>query len=82
VVAPRVGGVPDCVVDERTGIIVDPDDHAGFAAACVRLLEDEDLRTQMGIDARNYMTEFFSIEAMAARYLAVLSRTTDGGSKT
>jgi asparagine synthase (glutamine-hydrolysing) len=73
VVAPRVGGVPDCVLDGETGFIVDLDDHIGYADACVRVLRDEPLRQRMGNAGRLYMREAFSIEAMAARYLNVLA---------
>ena len=38
VVASRVGGVSDCMVDGETGYIVEPDDYEGFAERCVRIL--------------------------------------------
>ena len=38
VVASRVGGIADLVRDGVNGILLDPDDHDGFADALVRLL--------------------------------------------
>src|SRR5205823_5255694 len=42
VVATPVGGVPEAVVDEVTGILVPPSDSESLAAAMLRLLQDRD----------------------------------------
>ena len=43
VVASRVGGIPDLVQDESNGLLVDPGDTDGLAAALVRVLEGPEL---------------------------------------
>lgn len=48
VVATRVGGVPDAVVDGETGILVNPGDDAGLVVALARVLHDPDQRNRMG----------------------------------
>ena len=48
VVATRVGGVPDAVVDGTTGLLVSHDDHESLAEALDRLLGDVELRKRMG----------------------------------
>ena len=48
VVATRVGGVPDMVVDETTGLLVAPQDPRALAAAITRLLRDRQLAARMG----------------------------------
>src|SRR3954452_16490222 len=48
VVASRVGGIPELVLDELTGILVEPDDPGALAGAIVRLLRAPDAATQMG----------------------------------
>ncbi len=52
VVATRVGGVPDVVRDEETGLLVPAKDASALAAAAGRLLNDESLRRRMGEAAR------------------------------
>ena len=73
VVAPRVGGVPNCMVDGETGFIVEVDDYAGYPRRCIELLTDKELRRRMGNRGSSYMREFFSREAMASRYLDLLA---------
>jgi glycosyltransferase involved in cell wall biosynthesis len=47
VVATRTGGIPTSVEDERTGLLVEPNDSAGLAAAIQRVLDDEPLRLRL-----------------------------------
>ncbi len=72
VVAPNVGGVPDCMIDGETGYLVERDDIDGFARRCVELLEHDDLRRSFGANGAAYMRNSFSRRAMAQRYLDVL----------
>ena len=52
VVASRVGGIPDIVEDEKTGLLVPPGDAAALADALVRLLSDRSLAERLGSSAR------------------------------
>jgi glycosyltransferase involved in cell wall biosynthesis len=51
-VASRVSGLLDLVREGETGILVPPDDDAGFVAALASLLDDADRRAAMGAAAR------------------------------
>lgn len=51
VVATRVGGIPEFVVDEHSGLLVDAGDVSGLAAALERLLHDVDLCEKVGANA-------------------------------
>jgi glycosyltransferase involved in cell wall biosynthesis len=48
VVATDVGGVPDAVQHEQTGLLVPPDDDRAMAESLRRLLGDETLRVRFG----------------------------------
>jgi glycogen(starch) synthase len=59
-VASRVGGLPEIVVHERTGLLVDSEDVVGFAAAATRLLADSAAAVRMGRAARRRVDDVFS----------------------
>jgi glycosyltransferase involved in cell wall biosynthesis len=63
VVATRVGGVPEIVDHERTGLLAEAGDAAGLAKECIRVLADPQLRTQLVERARAHVAEY-SIEPM------------------
>jgi glycosyltransferase involved in cell wall biosynthesis len=48
VVAGNVGGTLDAVVDQRTGLLVDPSDHVAVAGAISALLRDPDRASELG----------------------------------
>lgn len=68
VVANRVGGNPELVVDGTTGLLCRPGAPDEMTAALVRLIADRALRDAMGERARARAVAEFSIEAMVERY--------------
>lgn len=56
-------GVPELVVDGRTGLLVGTDDHERAVAALRTLLRDAELRRRMGQAGRRRVAEAFTIEA-------------------
>jgi glycosyltransferase involved in cell wall biosynthesis len=62
VVATRVGGLPDLVEEGVTGLLVEPQDPAGLAAAIATLLADPQRRAEMGRAGRERRRREFSIE--------------------
>ena len=48
VVAHAIGGVPEAVLDEETGLLVSPDEPDALTAAFARLINDPDLRGRLG----------------------------------
>jgi glycosyltransferase involved in cell wall biosynthesis len=73
VVASRVGGIPDTVVEGETGLLVEPRDINRLAAALVTLLRDEQRRLEMGAAGRARAREHFSAEVVVPRLEAVWS---------
>ncbi len=64
VVATAVGGTPEAVVDGVTGLLVCPSDPAALAEAILHLLDNPDLRQQMGQAGRKRVLQHFSVERM------------------
>jgi glycosyltransferase involved in cell wall biosynthesis len=56
------GGVPEMVVDGKTGMLCTPGDVDGLAAAMVRIVEDEGLRRQLGEAGRDRSRRLFSVK--------------------
>ncbi|MGH9072494.1 MAG: glycosyltransferase family 4 protein [Acidimicrobiales bacterium] len=68
VVATRVGGIPEVVVDGETALLVPPEDPVALADAIVLLLADPELRLRMGCRGRERALAMFSPEAMARSF--------------
>ncbi len=64
VVAARVGGVPEVVVDGVTGLLVPPENVPALAEAVVRLLKDPERMKAMGEAGRERVQIHFSEDAM------------------
>src|SRR4051812_42207410 len=73
VVASRVGGIPDVVVEGQTGLLVDYDPaeparfEAGFAAAVNSLIDDPARLRAMGLAGRERAVTEYGWDAIAAR---------------
>ena len=64
VVAARVGGNPEAVIDGETGMLVPPRDPAALSAAMLSLLRDPARALEMGAAGRRRVVECFSLEKM------------------
>jgi glycosyltransferase involved in cell wall biosynthesis len=65
VVATRVGGAPDIVVDGETGLLVPPGDPQAMAAAIGQVLDDP---RAMGRSAHFHCLQHFSMEVVAEQW--------------
>jgi len=72
VVSTTVGGIPEMVLDGRTGLLVPPDDDVALADAVDRLLGDDELRAQMGRAARIHAHERFDARRTTMQLLQVI----------
>lgn len=62
IVASRVGGIVEQVVEGTTGLLVPPGDAKALAMAVCRLLKDAQLRQHMGLAGRERVLSQFSAE--------------------
>jgi glycosyltransferase involved in cell wall biosynthesis len=62
VVATNVGGIPDSVHHERTGLLVPPDDPDALSVAMLRLMDDEPLRRRLATDGAAFVRSAFTAD--------------------
>lgn len=72
VISTRLAGIPDLVRHEETGLLVEPNDAAGLAAAIARLMHDRQLAARLAEAGRRWVAERFnlntSLEPLIERY--------------
>jgi trehalose synthase len=77
VVASRVGGIPEQVVDGKTGFLVEPQDIKGCADRVVTLIKDRKLAANMGKKAKKFIRQKFLITRHLDDYLNLLIEVLD-----
>lgn len=73
VVASNIGGIPEQVVDNKTGFLVDPHDISGCAEKVITLLRDQKLAKEMGRIGKEYVKKNFLITRHIEDYLTLLT---------
>ena len=71
VVGTTVGGIPEVIMDDDTGLLVPPRDSQALAQAMRRLMAAPDRCAALGRRGRELVVERFSMEQMAAEIEAV-----------
>jgi glycogen synthase len=67
VVATRVGGIPEVVVDGETGLLVPPESPSELARAIDEVLRDRERAAEMGRKGRQRVERLFTWEKVARR---------------
>jgi N-acetyl-alpha-D-glucosaminyl L-malate synthase BshA len=68
VLASRVGGLPEAVIDGECGYLLQVDDIDGMIAAGIKLLSDDELRLRMGREGRRWVMTQFHVSQIVKRY--------------
>jgi glycosyltransferase involved in cell wall biosynthesis len=72
VVATRVGGIPELMLNEKTGLLVEKGDHEDLIEKFTMLINDRERAKVMGIEGRKYVTENFSWDKIAMKFVSML----------
>jgi glycosyltransferase involved in cell wall biosynthesis len=78
VVASRVGGVPELVLEGETGLLVEPGEPDELGAALQRLVRDRQLRRRLGAAGRARVEERFDVDAFRRAHVDLYSRELAG----
>lgn len=71
VVATDVSGIPEAVVHEQTGLLVEPDNAGRLADALQRVLADASAARAMGMAGRQRVLQEFTIDAASSRLVSI-----------
>ncbi|MCK9605998.1 MAG: TIGR03088 family PEP-CTERM/XrtA system glycosyltransferase [Methylomonas sp.] len=74
VIATSVGGNPELVINEKTGLLVEKENVSAMATALQLLITDDSKRQQFSAAALQRARQEFSLDSMVARYQAVYDR--------
>ncbi len=67
VVASQVGGIPDLIIDTKTGLLVSPRDSTAIASAVVKVLEDTLLALKLGRNLKEHVLSSFTENQMVEK---------------
>lgn len=70
-IASDVAGNRQLIQHERNGLLVETGNEVALATAIKNLIEDNNLRRQLGMAARKTVEEKFSIDAVALQYISL-----------
>ncbi|HUE71275.1 MAG TPA: glycosyltransferase [Pirellulaceae bacterium] len=83
VVATRVGGLPDLIVDGKTGLLIPPRDPEALASSVLQVLQEKERARRIGLAAQLFVRERFAasrlVGDMDLMYQDLLSRREKAG---
>jgi len=69
VIATKVGGIPEMMIDEKTGYLVNEGDVQAWIEKINFLLNNEKIAKEMGIKGRKFVMENFDWDVIAKKFL-------------
>ncbi len=72
VVASNVGGIPEMMIDGKTGFLVDKGDAQGWIEKLSKILNDKDLTVNMGKHGKEFIQNTFNWDTYAKKFLDIL----------
>jgi L-malate glycosyltransferase len=78
VIASRIAGTPEQVLDGTTGLLVEPRNVEQLAAAVFQLMDDADLRKSMGLTALQRFNKYFTSNIALNNYSNLYKSLTEG----
>jgi glycosyltransferase involved in cell wall biosynthesis len=78
VIAPRVGGITDIVLHERTGLLCPVEDPAAMAQALGTLIRDPAMRSRLGEASRQRAQAEYGLDVYARRHARLYQAIAEG----
>src|SRR5262249_30255147 len=77
VIATRVGGLPEVVLDGETGVLIELGDTRTMAESAVEILSDERKKREMGARGRAWAVDQFNTEKVIPQYEQLYQRVVE-----
>lgn len=74
VVATRIAGMDEVVVDGMTGLLVEPKEPFFLAKAISKVLDDPEFAARLGAAGQRFVRDRFSVDAMVAQYTSIYEK--------
>ena len=68
VVSTNVGGLPEVIIDKKTGYVINKCNHKLFAEKILLLLNDKSICSKMGKEGNKRYNTFFKANIMSENY--------------
>jgi glycosyltransferase involved in cell wall biosynthesis len=81
IIGTRIGGIPEAVEHNRSGLLVPPGDAGALGDAIARLSADTKLRCAMGAEGKKRYEEQFRADQMVSRVESLYHLITAGGER-
>ena len=75
IIASNVGGIPDIVINNETGILIEANDSSALKDAIIKLSSDKALQTRL-IEGAKKQIENYTPQKMAERYFSIYEKIT------
>lgn len=82
VVASRIGGIQDQIVDGEDGLLINPTDLPAFGGAVLRVLDDPRFAARLGVNAKQRVTDDYLGVRHLVQYGELLERIDAAGGAT
>ena len=74
IIATKVGGIPEFVIDGHNGVLIPPDDSAALAEQILRMINDGEQRSRIGKNGLVAVEEKYDYKVVIKRYEELFSR--------
>lgn len=78
VIATNTGGIPEVVIDDRTGLLVPCQDPERLSQAILRVLSDKELAQRLGREGRRFVELHFDVRIQVERTMKLYSDVMTG----
>lgn len=81
IIASAVGGIPEVLVHQQSGLLFSPDDTKGLSEQMREVLQNPERARQFAASARQFAGANLTVEAMGKAYLRLLGVNDHGGER-